>query len=1850
MTDFADAQLKLAQARKASESARAAAAAALEQQKALANAKKSLLRGNAPDSDAVKKLDARASTAANALSNARANAEKAAAAAAAALKAFEAFTDPRTNASRLSDDSPFALLPVRLETRFASVDSGSQKKHQLWVRIYPDDCSIDTFEAMLSATEIANAQAYWRGMFRAGGIEPDQRAAWRSLVAAHGSGRAGYIADNYLPTNPPPPPKVLATDVILVIATQTPLSVPEAGTITTYWQAFWVADGDAAKQDAARAQLETVVGVSRAAELVANYQPYNIADRPQAPLQKSGVALSTAFVVFPADPPNKQSSWSQAPQITQFPERFVVIGYNNGQKTLEAIGGVVAVPLYVGPDPSADPSTDPTSAIHPDGGDLFVPDQLKWMIDFDTAVAAGLGIAIDLTADQAANGFDRLLVLGLQLSAKDVDGKTSLEELLHHHAVGRSGLTFVPQGTPTHNTTAKGTGYTKLDNADQSFDDRKNAPLFTTTADPMLKPDGQWLAELLGLDPAMFTGIHGSGGKDQMQARAMQRALWPATIGYWMDKLLAPAFSDDTVDTTRWFFNNYVSGRGAVPAVRIGGQPYGVLPTTAFSRIKWLDAKPVVWAGGTDSQLGFLKRLFAILRIAQVDWTAMSKNNAHVGQQGDAHKILLDVVGLHPASVEYYSRSAESLAQLFNLANFWQFGPDLFNAVNAFVQHVDAAGLLQKFGYPHIGRTPPDILSHFFMKNADRITQVVDDRPLSETDPIRFYTDDNRNYIHWLIDAANKSLEAVRTEQGFSKKVTPQALLYLYLRHALMLGYYDSSYGLHKSAGFLNVAQLAAMKPEPNFIHIADANVAVASESRFAALYKTEPLITGNPTLLVSDYITQHLTVLPQSAGLKDQLDAMAILADASTAQLERGFAEHIDLCSYRFDAWLLGIVNYQLQWMRYGTQQGGQPKPGLYLGAYAWLEDLRPSTAKLSPAQVPADLTATFTGVVPIMQDSTNGGYVHAPSLTQARSAAVLRSGYLANATPANPDTMSINLSSDRVRLALSMLEGIRNGQNLGALLGYRFERGLHDDYQLVEVDKFIYPLRKAFPLVADKLSTTRTLQNVPIEAIEARNVLDGRKLLAQIAAGNAATYPFGLPALPAAGATEAAAINAQVNIMRDIYDAIADLALAEGVHQAVQGNFERIGATLEAYSSGNFPPDPEVVQTRPGGIGLTYRVAVHFRSGLAAPASATPRATVEPALDDWLATVLPPIAQIGCTVTWNDANGAAQQQPVTLADLAVRPIDLLALVKPDQVQAMTELDDRILGFVIATAKPRPDAALSIAYMTAPAGQISIFEVTALIRQLKTLVTGARPLRATDASLSNDARPDQNSIATIDKARIAGPKGLLDGVSADMTAFLNTLKPMLADPVANRAAIIAAVDDNLDTAVSLLERAARFAVPLSGWGFAYAWRHKAVADLLADVQALLQRWNGRLADFDARILAYDKLSAGTDDIARFRALRAAERLVSTKSGPLPATPPPLRTALDAERTTFVKRRDAFAVIVASSSLRFADYYNATAALLPISDFDSQKFDVKAFGDRAVLLTEDLNRTIAGHVAAIDKRRATAQSQLATHDAATSTDAQTAALVAAAQALLGDDFRVFPEFSLPMPQGDEWANAVGGFTSGKLLSYLTTTAATRIENPVDEWLYGVARVRPMMHAFEATVMLAGALGGAEPDLMPIQFPYADDASWLAMEFPATPAIDSDRLLYTAQYLAPFDKTLPQCGMLLDDWTEVIPDTTLDTGITFNFNRPDNEPPQSILLVTPASASGTWQWDDLVDALNETLDLAKLRSVEPTQLDDASYAPLLPATVMAVTMYAISISTSLAVANGTFVDLEALQNG
>ncbi|MGH9753242.1 MAG: hypothetical protein ACREA2_10705, partial [Blastocatellia bacterium] len=191
---------------------------------------------------------------------------------------------------------------------------------------------------------------------------------------------------------------------------------------------------------------------------------------------------------------------------------------------------------------------------------------------------------------------------------------------------------------------------------------------------------------------------------------------------------------------------------------------------------------------------------------------------------------------------------------------------------------------------------------------------------------------------------------------------------------------------------------------------------------------------------------------------------------------------------------------------------------------------------------------------------------------------------------------------------------------------------------------------------------------------------------------------------------------------------------------------------------------------------------------------------------------------------------------------------------------------------------------------------------------------------------------------------------------------------------------------------------------------------------------------------------------------------------------------------------------------------------------------------------------------------------------------------------------------------------------------------------------------GVARVREKMRHWEQAAIFAEAFAKDEVALDPIQLPFKERDCWLALRFPEKCKPDGERLLYTAHYASPFQKSARQCGLLIDEWTEVIPATEETTGIAFHYDRPNSEPPQTMLLVTSPDFSGSWDWGNLVAALNETLDWAKRRAVEPVHVDATAYARFLPATITAATLFPISIALSYAANNNVHRFLNEENNG
>lgn len=1811
-----------------------------------------------------------------------------------AFTRFDTWADPRRNLAAFNDDIPIMLFPLRMETRFKTVNEQGASRSQLWVRVFPDECLVDTFDPGLTESEVANATRFWREYVHAAGVESAERAAWRTLVAAHGSGRATWIVRQYRPRNPlktgdpqgdpaleVPPQALGAGEVLLVAAYEGMLPEPERAALAVFWAALWRAGSGVAAQQAAVDALAAAVGAARAEELRAKVSPYNLAEAAPAGFTRDSATVRVFLLALPAaaDSAERARSWSRAATAALLPERLVLLGYQGAAEVLNVLGEPIVTPLHVSPDPRLDPE----SQFQFDAdGNLTLGEELRWMVDFDEAVKRGMGFRVTLN-DTQTSGFDRLFVLGVRMSGDAARGAADLQELFLHHHHGKSGFALLPQGSPTNNTEEGSSAHARTDDPEASFDVVfKEQARFEEVEDWLDKRDGQWFAEALGLDSEWLKQIPNAGATDQLEARAMNTALWPATLGYFMDTLMKPVFDDDAQYYTRWFFNRFVSGRGPVPAIRIGRQPYGILPATAYSRVSWTDtfarapharfALRYLEERPTAFQ-GWLARFKSVLDALRVRWQGIAAGIEQVGPQAkDPHQTLLDVLGLHPGSVEFHQRYAATREQEHNLAALWQMFI-AWPSLPANQLHNEAFELLNDLGYGGL-ETPP-LFDLFWKVFPNALTgPAIQAGPLSETDPLMVVTTDNRNYIQWLAAWARVSFDTIRVQDGFQGGQWPNALLFILLRHALQLGYHDAGWRVLDDAALLGDEQKAVLRTEPHFFHVQEAVSSTgpaATPSRYQMLYTPYPSLTGDARVPLAEFLGPRIGALFGTRYLSEQLRALDRLAPAPTARLERLMAEHLDCCTYRLDAWLTGLVHFQLASMRHarsqdsaGSDQEETHRKGIYLGAYGWLENVRPVEKTLTPVRLQGELDEIFNvrtpGRVPqppLMRDSANQGYIHAPSVNHAVTAAVLRNGYVANATPEQPDLLKVNLSSERVRRALMIIEGIRGGQSLAALLGYEFERGLHDRYAVAEVDRFIYPLRGVFPLATT--APEELPEGTPIQAVEARNVVNGLALLRHVRTPPAAnrTYPFGFPAtrLPHdATAAQRQAIDAEVDRLLDLHDALADLAVAEGVHQVVMGNYDRAAATLDAYGQATFPPIPEVVQTPRSGIALTHRVGLQFDATVAALAADNPRVRAEPAMNDWVARLLPAPARIGCKVRYLEPGGTERFTFVTLAQLGLQPLDLVYVLDPDNLPsaatpatrdsadaapgARAELDDRVRDFVLrqGALAVRPDLLREIAWYEGNPGDFSFVDVASMVRSLRALLLHSRPLRATDVALPTEARVDAAGAAAIARTRVDFLPGELTGErDTRLAALLAELDAALPETGPVLAAIVANLDGWFDRLLAVCRALAGYGMGQTGLGSLLEARATLIRRILAKAAAVAARWQ-RLRDQFNHLVGVE-LPALADEEARIALLLRAERLISTSA--LDATglsSAQLQAALQPKVLAFQNRHDALLAIAGTGATTVAGVLAALQALLPLTAFEVEQTLLTEEEGQLVVAAQDLRARVAQLIEGIGKRIDALNARLGEHDAEADPEQRIRLLTEAARLVLGEQFVLAPTFGMGAQQGAEWTQAYAARAS--LLDYQRDVRA----NPfaVDDWLYAMARVSPKLHEVENLVLVAEALGGSAPLLEPLQFPFAAGAPWMALEFPpeARSRLENELLLYTACFARPFASSEPQCGLLLEEWTEVVPAETETTGIAFQFDKPNAEPPQSILLATPPQFAGAWRWDDLVRTLHETLDMARLRAVEPQQLDQTALSVFLPATILATTWRPVTIAADLSFVN------------
>ncbi len=391
-----------------------------------------------------------------------------------------------------------------------------------------------------------------------------------------------------------------------------------------------------------------------------------------------------------------------------------------------------------------------------------------------------------------------------------------------------------------------------------------------------------------------------------------------------------------------------------------------------------------------------------------------------------------------------------------------------------------------------------------------------------------------------------------------------------------------------------------------------------------------------------------------------------------------------------------------------------------------------------------------------------------------------------------------------------------------------------------------------------------------------------------------------------------------------------------------------------------------------------------------------------------------------------------------------------------------------------------------------------------------------------------------------------------------------------------------------------------------------YTYNRQLVVDFRAELEVL-------------RVQAEELANAAAlevDDAARLQLLRRIEPLISTQfTVPAPADAVAMQASLTPKQlafTDFLQRMDNW---LAADHVGIRQQLDGLQSLLDdLPTYTTRSLDLTESNSRLLVLAQDMLRAAAELAGKSTLLFDEADALFAKASGLAAGPAKNNYLRDAVRKLLGEDFLLVPRFLISDPVALELQQAWND--REQLLTHQRTVLNDPF--PVDTWLHGLARVREPMGAWERTALFTEDYPGAnELTVVPLQLPYRPDDHWLGLEFPEGYDLVGDRLLYTAHYPQP-PVGNRFCGLLLDEWTEVIPERTEDTGLTFHFDRPNNEPPQTWLLALPEEFRGAWQWNDLVGCLHEALDLARLRAIEPKHVEDTAYSHLLPATVAAVT--------------------------
>lgn len=1831
------------------------------------------------------------------------------------------------------DEPPPALLfPLRLETRYLG-----ENQEDLWIRIYPDQVFLDTFEPTLTPAELRAGQKYWE-VVNGSEEEMVRQSAWRKLAGDFGPKRAAWIirtSKNAEENHP------------VAKEGEIPFSIPKLRTLPKRFIAFpytspLVQEGQYSSELILR---EGIRGNDIRAGLLAlplrDPVTYEKVDKGWTAwiegtvLDKHDLPVSNLQVKLLRQQGNEAVDTTSSSGIFKIPllenEKMVDLEIElDGEPCLLRVSTergkvtIIAQKEYI---------------------------RSRWMTDLHQADADGMAICWP-GAGNLANGVGKLIVIGF----REEDPEVELDELNalldgHHHS---SGLGFLPYGTPTNNTEKGRSGYShSREDLEKSYQvevvgaahvgnilAKTRSEKGNSLEDIDLHPqnNAQCLGAALGLGENLdvLQNLAHAERFEESLSQEMRIVLWPLIEADFLDGLFRDLDHQERLLTgqdvkrqLREHFAKWVKGAGPLPALRLGKQPYGILPATNFP--EWHP-----WTGfeiryfpkegqGEDVLNGRIPAVASGNHPQGIEIRVQYGLIEKRGRTDSSGRFSIDVPGAEAVLLSFYFPEAmhwrlpvkpkEGEVEIVFPEPASEFDANLLTVLTAlYEQWIQMAyDENEPSRIPRIKPLDPD--------NPDLDPDIIQSlmmSPVSTDYHLRPFV--RKGFVDWMVgDGAQASgvLDDFRINGSYVVEVGPidpmfdkpdvmvrgwktgwerekgregengglkqfweeqelwdNRLLNSFLFN--LFGWWNgkdvSSLVQKTDEGNEPLSGISSNDPRAELLCILSGNSDEEGKPTLFYYLLNRAKATGDPrvtkaiTNLVSTTVLYFLNTantaqaivqavkgdprkqLPLGAvgGIQhalaekivatrdalpggvfnsiDQVRAIPGLDDdvlddlffscgkmESNPDLDRFFRETLDLFSHRLDAWITSMVTQRLAHMRQTT-----PK-GIHLGAYGMVENLRPDRDKRE-----------------------SYGYIHAPSREQAAAGAVLYNAYLAHSGTegqAGRDPYRLSLSSERVRRGKEILDGIRHGQYLGAILGFQFERGLHERSEqdpTNNLDQYIDEFRREFPIEAN--SGAQSSDEAGRETVAARNVVDGLALAIaweEKREGGRLTAPNAKQESKLDDIIEGSeGLQAELDNLLAGLDGVSDLLLYESVYQGVRGNYDRAAASMNAMSGTTAPNQIESILTLVSTRTFSQRVCWLFPpASLIHPGSNDPNAPksllhprqiAEPRIDAWFASLVEPLDQISCgyefqspRINLNDCSEnelkAIPGMESTAAGLVLTQRNRIGLFRSwadfEQIEGISAINLKRLQRwgAISHSKGEPSTYDRIDVNTAGQAELElVFDTSTASAILKERTTKAKPFyRLADLTRAGVTNVDAlRPFITTGVTSVSVPELRLS--AADLFYLSAHLPQGEATEIEKRIAFFVRREFSLpyDNPVKL-----DFSVqPESGLSFRDALY---LGNQLFQVLGKAMPLTPQALCLDSQAYTAPYTSADADELRkRFLQIEAAMKEFSANLGPEDFPHAPGQPDLPDQ----LHRAGDFGIFGA----------------IPAG------VDEPELMPRRVAVVRELRKRLkaAGRLykeAFPDE----GEDKLSPLEPAQ----KIGRLQKAIKTLLGQEFIVLPTFSLPQQHNTNGITPAGSIVDafGQQDGLLNGQGSKRIRF----WLQEAAPVYPPLAEVENVHLLLEALSTDQRplenalSLHVAQLPFREYNRWLALSdeergnHPISQSGKGEALSVVSLFSgspAQFQSQLtgngngeqpgPLAGLLIHQWNEQIPFKTVTTSLCFNYNAPNTQPPQAWLLAVPAERGKAWTLENLAAIAANTLDMARIRAVDNDAMSTRGISP------------------------------------